>query len=76
MSGHKTEQLKGKIKQAVGEATGDKSLKLEGQLDQGSAAVKSAIDDATEKVAEKITPLADKALDAMKPKSDGSSTSK
>ena len=49
MSGHKGEEMKGRLKEAVGDVTGDKGLQREGKLDQASAATKSAIDDVAEK---------------------------
>ena len=45
LSGHKGEEMKGRLKEAVGDVTGDKDLQREGNLDQASAATKSAIDD-------------------------------
>lgn len=74
MSRHHAEQLKGKIKETVGDITGDKSLQLEGKIDQGSAAIKRNIEDAADKIADKVNPLADKVLHAVDPKSQGSST--
>jgi uncharacterized protein YjbJ (UPF0337 family) len=56
MSKHRGEDLKGRLKQAVGDVTGDKRLKREGQLDQASAATKSAIDDVAEKAKRVISP--------------------
>lgn len=49
---HKAEEALGKGKQATGEATGDKDLERDGQVDQGKADVKQAGDkvkDAVEK---------------------------
>jgi len=56
MSEHKGEDLKGRLKQAVGDVTGDEGLKREGKLDQASAATKSAIDDIAEKARSVINP--------------------
>lgn len=39
------EDLKGKGKEAAGDATGDDSTKAEGQADQGKASVKKAGED-------------------------------
>jgi uncharacterized protein YjbJ (UPF0337 family) len=39
---NKTEQLKGKAKETVGEATDDKDLKAEGQGDQAKGNLKQA----------------------------------
>jgi len=49
MAAHEAEDMKGRIKQAVGDITGDKGLKREGKLDQASAATKKAIDAAADK---------------------------
>ena len=56
MSGHKGEEMKGRLKEAVGDVTGDKDLEREGNLDQASAATKSAIDDVAEKAKSVINP--------------------
>ena len=56
MSGHKGEEMKGRLKEAVGGVTGDKDLQREGKLDKASAATKSAIDDVAEKAKSVINP--------------------
>ena len=56
MSGHKGEEMKGRLKKAVGDVTGDKDLQREGKLDEASAATKSAIDDVAEKAKSVINP--------------------
>jgi uncharacterized protein YjbJ (UPF0337 family) len=50
MSGHKGEALKGKLKVAIGEATGDKGLQREGKVDQASAATKSKVGDVADAI--------------------------
>jgi uncharacterized protein YjbJ (UPF0337 family) len=40
MAGGKTDELKGRVKEAAGALTGDKRLKREGQLDQTVGKVK------------------------------------
>jgi uncharacterized protein YjbJ (UPF0337 family) len=45
------DDAKGKAKEAVGDATGNRSLKNEGKVDQGKGKVKDAVD----KVADKVT---------------------
>jgi len=57
MSEHTGEDMKGRLKEAAGDITGDKDLKREGKIDQGSAATKKAIDE-----------VADKAKDIANPK--------
>jgi uncharacterized protein YjbJ (UPF0337 family) len=49
LSGHKGEEIKGRLKEAVGDVTGDKELQREGKLDQASAATKRAVGNAAEK---------------------------
>jgi len=56
LSGHKGEEMKGRLKEAVGDVTGDKDLQREGKLDEASAATKSAIDDVAEKAKSVINP--------------------
>ena len=56
MSGHKGEETKGRLKEAVGDVTGDKDLQRQGKLDQASAATKSAIDDVAKKAKRVINP--------------------
>ena len=56
MSDHKTEDTKGRIKEAVGDLTGDEGLKREGKVDQASAATKKTIDSATDKIKDVVNP--------------------
>jgi len=56
MSG-KSDQIKGRIKEAAGALTNDKKLKNEGKLDQAAGKVKSA-----------VGKVVDKAKSAVKPK--------
>ena len=56
MSEHKAEEIKGRFKEAVGDVTGDKSLKREGKEDRTSAATKKTVDKATDAVKNVITP--------------------
>jgi uncharacterized protein YjbJ (UPF0337 family) len=57
MSAHEAEEMKGRVKEAVGDVTGDKSLKREGEIDQASAKTKDA-----------VGAVADKAKDIVAPK--------
>ena len=50
MSEHKGEQMKGRLKEVVGDATGDMGLRREGKLDEASAATKKTIDNAADKI--------------------------
>jgi len=56
MSDHKGEEMKGRLKEAVGDVTGDKGLQREGKVDQASAAVEKTLDSAAEKVKGVIHP--------------------
>jgi uncharacterized protein YjbJ (UPF0337 family) len=56
MSDHTSEDLKGRLKEAVGDLTGDKALQREGKIDQGSAEIKKQLDKATDKMKEVVNP--------------------
>jgi uncharacterized protein YjbJ (UPF0337 family) len=56
MSEHKGEEIKGRLKEAAGDVTGDKDLQREGKIDQASAATKKTIEDAADKVEDVISP--------------------
>jgi len=56
MSEHKGEDMKGRVKVAVGEVTGDEGLKREGKIDQASAATKKTVDRAADAVKDAISP--------------------
>jgi uncharacterized protein YjbJ (UPF0337 family) len=60
--GAKSDQLKGKAKQAAGIVSGDKKLESEGKADRRTGEVKEKIDHVKDKVEE----LADKAGDALR----------
>jgi len=59
MSEHMGEDLKGRVKEAVGDLTDDKGLKIEGKMDQASAATKKTFDNAADKLREIINPKSD-----------------
>ena len=50
MSAGKTQELKGRVKEAAGTLTGDAALKREGQVDQAVGKVKQAADKVISKV--------------------------
>jgi uncharacterized protein YjbJ (UPF0337 family) len=56
MSEHKGEEMKGRLKEAVGDVTGDKNLQREGKIDEASAVTKKTIEDAADKVKDVIDP--------------------
>lgn len=56
MSDHKAEDMKGRLKEAVGDVTGNKDLQREGKIDQAGAATKKTIDDVADKMKEVVNP--------------------
>jgi uncharacterized protein YjbJ (UPF0337 family) len=50
MSDHTGEEFKGRAKEALGDLTDDDELKREGKIDKGSAKVKDAVSDVSDKV--------------------------
>ncbi len=62
--GDKTDQAKGRVKEAVGDLTDNDDLKREGQTDRIAGEVKEKIGDAKDKVEEAI----DKTKDAVQRK--------
>lgn len=55
MSDGKTDEVKGRAKEAAGSLTDDKGLKDEGKADRASASVKEKAGKAVDKVKEKLT---------------------
>lgn len=53
MSEH-IDEAKGRTKEAAGDLTGDKKLKREGKMDRAVSGVKGKVDDAADKVKDKI----------------------
>ena len=56
MSEHKGEEMKGRMKEAVGDVTDNKDLQREGKIDQASAATKKTVDNAADAVKDAISP--------------------
>jgi len=56
MSEHKAEDMKGRMKEAVGDVTGDKDLQREGKIDQASAATKKTVDKAADAIKDAVKP--------------------
>lgn len=54
MSDSKTDEIKGRVKEATGALTGDDDLKDEGENDQKAADAKSKVDDVADKVKDGI----------------------
>jgi uncharacterized protein YjbJ (UPF0337 family) len=70
--GEKTDQVKGRAKEAVGSITGDKDLESEGKADRRAGEVKEKLGNAKDKLEEvvdtaegKVEELVDKAKDAL-----------
>jgi uncharacterized protein YjbJ (UPF0337 family) len=58
MAGHQVEDLKGRLKVAVGDLTDDEALKREGKIDQASAAVKEVVGNAADEIKKAMKPKA------------------
>ncbi len=55
MTDHKTDEAKGRAKEAAGAVTGDDDLKKEGKTDQAAASVKDKVEGAVDKVKDKLS---------------------
>ena len=49
------DEAKGRAKEAAGDLTDDEKLKREGKVDRGVSGIKDKIDDAADKVKEKLS---------------------
>jgi uncharacterized protein YjbJ (UPF0337 family) len=56
MSDGKSDEAKGRVKEAGGALTGDDSLKNEGKVDRASGTVKDKVGDAADKVKDVVNP--------------------
>ena len=56
MGDGKKDDLKGRVKEAGGDLTGDDSLKREGKVDRASGTVKDKVGDAADKVKDVANP--------------------
>ncbi len=52
--GENIDEAKGRTKEAAGDLTDDEKLKREGKIDRAVSSVKGAVDDAADKVKEKL----------------------
>ena len=59
MSG-KSDDLKGRAKEAAGDLTGDKDLQREGKADQAKGSIKDKVTDAKNWVEDKVDEVTDK----------------
>ena len=57
---NKTEQAKGKVKQAAGDLTGDDDLRREGKVDEASGSAKDKLGDLKDKAEDAIDSVKDK----------------
>lgn len=55
MTDHKTDEAKGRVKEAAGSLTGDDELKNEGKADRAASSVKEKAEGAVDSVKDKIT---------------------
>jgi uncharacterized protein YjbJ (UPF0337 family) len=55
MAGGKTDQVKGRVKEAAGVLTGDKKLKREGKADQAAGTVKQKVKKVVDKVKDAVS---------------------
>jgi uncharacterized protein YjbJ (UPF0337 family) len=58
--GAKSDDIKGRAKEAAGAVTGDDDLKKEGKADQAGAKVKEKLDQARDKAGEVVDSVKDK----------------
>ena len=56
----KTDDIKGRAKEAVGDLTDDKDLKREGKVDRAAGSTKDKVEDAVDKVRDKVKDVLDK----------------
>ncbi|CAA9487160.1 MAG: hypothetical protein AVDCRST_MAG38-2410 [uncultured Solirubrobacteraceae bacterium] len=50
------DEMKGRVKEAAGDLTGDKSLKNEGKVDRATGGVKDAVGNAGDKLKDVVNP--------------------
>lgn len=55
MTDRKTDEAKGRVKEAAGAVTDDEDLKREGKGDQAAASVKKKVEDAVDSIKSKVT---------------------
>jgi len=55
MASGKSDELKGRVKEAAGALTGDKKLKREGKVDQAVGKIKQKVDRVVDKVKDAVT---------------------
>lgn len=65
MSGGKTDEVKGRVKEAAGALTGDKKLKREGRADQAAGKLKRTAEKVVDKARKGAETVIDKVKDAV-----------
>ena len=60
MSDHKTDEAKGRAKEAAGSLTDDEDLKREGRTDQAAASVKEKVEEVKDKADDAVDSVRDK----------------
>jgi len=55
MTDHKTDEIKGRAKEAAGALTDDDSLKNEGKVDRASSSIKEKVENAVDTAKDKLT---------------------
>jgi uncharacterized protein YjbJ (UPF0337 family) len=60
MSDHRTDEVKGRAKEAAGAVTDDDELKKEGKTDQAAASVKEKVEHAKDKAEGAVDSIKDK----------------
>jgi uncharacterized protein YjbJ (UPF0337 family) len=55
MTSGKTDEIKGRVKEAAGVLTGDKKLQREGKTDQAAGKIKKTVEKVVDKVKEVLT---------------------
>ena len=58
--GEKTDQLKGRAKEAAGDLTNDDDLKREGKVDRATSSVKEKVEESVDKVRDKVKDTLDR----------------
>jgi len=54
MADGRSDQVKGRVKQAAGDLTGDDDLKRSGERDEAGGKIKEAVEDAADKISEGV----------------------
>jgi len=57
--GEKTDEAKGRMKEATGDLSGNKGLKREGKVDRASSSAKEKVGDAADKAKDAVNPRRD-----------------